>query len=84
MDPIRSLRAVLTRTFGCVRPARVFREGAENGARGGRGPLKARSWEFGEKHSKDDDDDENEDDSLARHILPRKLQIDNELQMLRT
>jgi hypothetical protein len=43
--------------------------------------LGAKSWELGEKHSEDDDDDENEDDSLARPFQPRKLKIDNELQM---
>ena len=35
------LRALLRRTIGNFRPARVFREGAENGARGGRAPHNA-------------------------------------------
>jgi hypothetical protein len=35
-----------TRTFGCVRPARVFREGAENGTRVGRGPQTCHGWQL--------------------------------------
>ena len=38
---VHSLRAILTRTFEGFRPAQVFREGAENGARGGRAPKAA-------------------------------------------
>jgi hypothetical protein len=70
LNPGRWPGLVWRRAFGPVEPARLKGQ-----------KLGARSWESGEKHFEDDDDDENEDDSLARHIQPRKLKINNELQV---
>jgi hypothetical protein len=48
----RGLRAKHSRTFECFQPARVFREGAENSARGGRGPLFNLGFAFNIQRSK--------------------------------
>jgi hypothetical protein len=69
----RAARAGFPRGRGKQRPGRARSPESQK--------LAARSWELGEKHSEDDDDDEIEDDLLARPIQPRKLKIDNELQM---